>query len=179
MCNVLSENHGADLLRAEGLLAALVLDSNNGLAILGGDLVGEVLDVRLDILLRELAADETLDVEDSVEGIGGGLVLGGISYKLENRIQSALGMRAKGGGERGQGLGKPTRSSSVKATYDGVIRFPWSLTRISTFPFCMTPTPKSQISLFATRSVEGMGGFCTRVGGAKILVAKCQFQEVS
>lgn len=32
------------------------------------------------------------------------------------------------------------RSSSVKATYDGVILFPWSLTRISTLPFCITPT---------------------------------------
>jgi len=31
-------------------------------------------------------------------------------------------------------------SSSVNATYDGVIRFPWSLTSISTFPFCITPT---------------------------------------
>lgn len=35
----------------------------------------------------------------------------------------------------------PTRrSSSVKATYEGVIRFPWSFTRISTLPFCITPT---------------------------------------
>ena len=32
------------------------------------------------------------------------------------------------------------RSSSVKATYDGVIRCPWSFTRISTLPFCITPT---------------------------------------
>ena len=117
MCNILSENHGADFLRAVGFLAALVLDGNNGLAILGCDLVGEVLNVRLDILLRELAANEALDVEDSVEGIGGGLVLGGISDKLAKRIKSALGakvkrQRAEGGG----GLGKPTRSSSVKAT---------------------------------------------------------------
>jgi hypothetical protein len=32
------------------------------------------------------------------------------------------------------------RSSSVKATYDGVIRCPWSFARISTLPFCITPT---------------------------------------
>ena len=32
------------------------------------------------------------------------------------------------------------RSSSLKATYEGVIRFPWSFTKISTFPFCITPT---------------------------------------
>ncbi len=112
--NLLSENHGADFLRAEGLLAALVLNSDNGLAILGSDLVREVLNVRLDILLGELAANEALDVEDGVEGIGGGLVLGGISDKLVNRTRSALGARAKREGAKG--LGKPTRSSSVKAT---------------------------------------------------------------
>ena len=30
--------------------------------------------------------------------------------------------------------------SAVKATYDGVIRFPWSLAIISTRPFLKTPT---------------------------------------
>jgi hypothetical protein len=44
-------------------------------------LVGEVLDIALDILLRELAADEALDVEDGPEGVRGGLVLGGVSDK--------------------------------------------------------------------------------------------------
>ena len=38
-----------------------------------------MLDIGLDILLRELAADEALDVEDGAEGVGGGLVLGGVS----------------------------------------------------------------------------------------------------
>jgi hypothetical protein len=44
-------------------------------------LVGEVLDIGLDILLRELAADEALDVEDGPEGVRSGLVLGGVSNK--------------------------------------------------------------------------------------------------
>jgi hypothetical protein len=32
------------------------------------------------------------------------------------------------------------RSVSVKATYDGVVRLPWSLAMISTRSFCHTPT---------------------------------------
>ena len=44
-------------------------------------LVREVLDVGLDVLLRELSANETLDIVDGVEGVGGGLVLGGVSDK--------------------------------------------------------------------------------------------------
>jgi hypothetical protein len=38
-----------------------------------------VLEIQLDISLRELAANETLDVEDGVVGVRGGLVLGGVS----------------------------------------------------------------------------------------------------
>jgi len=44
-------------------------------------LVGEVLDIALNILLGELAANETLDTEDSSGGVCGGLVLGGVSNK--------------------------------------------------------------------------------------------------
>merc|ERR1719330_367251 len=32
------------------------------------------------------------------------------------------------------------RSVSLKATYDGVVRLPWSLAMISTRSFCQTPT---------------------------------------
>jgi hypothetical protein len=42
-------------------------------------LVGEVLDILLDVRLRELAANQALDVEDGPEGVRGGLVLGGVS----------------------------------------------------------------------------------------------------
>lgn len=33
-----------------------------------------------------------------------------------------------------------SRSESVNATYDGVVRFPWSFAMISTRSFCQTPT---------------------------------------
>lgn len=44
-------------------------------------LVGEVLDVILDVLVRELATDETLDVENGSVGVGRSLVLGGVTNK--------------------------------------------------------------------------------------------------
>lgn len=55
----LAKNHGRNLLRSELLLLAANLDLDVGLAILGDNLVGEVLHVGLDILLVELATDET------------------------------------------------------------------------------------------------------------------------
>ncbi len=55
----LAQNHGRNLLRGELLLLAVDFDLDVGLAILGDDLVGEVLHVGLDILFVELAADET------------------------------------------------------------------------------------------------------------------------
>jgi hypothetical protein len=64
------------------------------------------------------------------------------------------------------------RSSSVKATYDGVIRFPWSLTKISTLPFCITPTqeyvvPRS-IPMTTSQSVSG---------GSHFQNAECVYQS--
>jgi len=38
-----------------------------------------VLDVLLDVTLRELSTNKTLDVEDGPEGVRGGLVLGRVS----------------------------------------------------------------------------------------------------
>lgn len=54
----LAENHGRHLLGGESLLGTGDIDLNDGLAILLDDLVGEVLDVGLDILVLELATDE-------------------------------------------------------------------------------------------------------------------------
>ncbi len=84
--DLLSENHGADLLGREGLVRTLVLDREGGFAILGGDLVREVLDVGLDILLRELATNEALHVEDGVLRVGRGLVLRRVSDKLQEEV---------------------------------------------------------------------------------------------
>ena len=55
----LAEDHGGDLLGSEGLLLAGNLNLDNGLAILGDDLVGEVLDIGLDVLVVELATNQT------------------------------------------------------------------------------------------------------------------------
>ena len=55
----LAKNHGRDLLGSELLLLALDFDLDVGLAILGDDLVGEVLHIGLNILFAELATDET------------------------------------------------------------------------------------------------------------------------
>lgn len=55
----LAKNHGRNLLGSELLLLAVDLDLDNRLAILLDDLVGEVLDVGLDLLLVELAANQS------------------------------------------------------------------------------------------------------------------------
>jgi hypothetical protein len=75
----LGKDHGGDLLRGEGLLLALELDLDDGLATLVDDLEGEVLHVGLDLSIGELAADEALGVEDGVVRVHGDLVLGRIT----------------------------------------------------------------------------------------------------
>lgn len=55
----LAQDHGGNLLRSELLLLAVHLDLNNGLSILVNDLVGEVLDIGLDVLLGELATNQS------------------------------------------------------------------------------------------------------------------------
>jgi len=76
----LDEDHGGDLLGLELLLLTLEVDRDEGLlAGAGLDLEGPESDIVLDGTVAELAADESLGVEDSVGGVTGGLVLGGIS----------------------------------------------------------------------------------------------------
>ena len=90
----LAQNHGADLLGGESLLTTvhamsvlvshglfgcdllLNLDLDSRLAALVDDLEGEVLHVTLNILVVELASDQTLDVVDGSLGVGCVLVLG-------------------------------------------------------------------------------------------------------
>jgi hypothetical protein len=55
----LAKNHGRNLLGSELLLLAVDLDLDDGLAVLLNDLVGEVLDVGLDLLLVEFAANQS------------------------------------------------------------------------------------------------------------------------
>lgn len=95
----LAKDHGRDFFGSELLVGTINLDLDNGLALLVDDLVGEVLHVRLDILVGELATNESpkeqlvhdsqrplrigrcsvLDIVDGVSGVGGGLVLGGVT----------------------------------------------------------------------------------------------------
>jgi len=75
----LTEDHGGNLLRGEGLGGLVDVDLDLGLAILLDNLEGVVLDVLLDVLVIELATNHTLDVEDSALGVGGILVLGGVT----------------------------------------------------------------------------------------------------
>ncbi|KAI6761328.1 hypothetical protein HG531_001881 [Fusarium graminearum] len=75
----LGEDHGGDLLGGEGLLLTLELNLDGGLASLVDDCEGEVLHIGLDLSIGELAADQSLGVEDGVLGVHGDLVLGGIT----------------------------------------------------------------------------------------------------
>lgn len=75
----LGQNHGGDLLGCKGLGLALELDLDDGLGSLVDDLEGEMLHVGLDLRIAELATDQSLGVEDSVMGVHGNLVLGGIT----------------------------------------------------------------------------------------------------
>lgn len=91
----LAKDHGRNLLGSELLLGTIDLNLDDGSAILVDDLVGEVLEIVLEVLLVELAANKTpkrlagvwvvigsqhvLDVVDGVGGVGGGLVLGGVT----------------------------------------------------------------------------------------------------
>ena len=76
----LGEDHGGDLLGLEFLHLTLVLDDDHGLLVEAGlDLEGPELDIILDSLVRKLASDESLGIEDSVGGVSGDLRFGGIS----------------------------------------------------------------------------------------------------
>ena len=65
---------------SQAVRLALVLDGDHGLVASARlDLEGPVLHVVLDGLLTELSADESLGVEDGVDGVPSSLVLSGIT----------------------------------------------------------------------------------------------------
>ena len=61
LCDLLhlSENHGGDFFGGERPVFSLNLNRDGGLVILVGDAEGEVLDVALDVFVRELASDQS------------------------------------------------------------------------------------------------------------------------
>lgn len=75
----LDEDHGRDLLRSELLGLTLELNLDDGLGSLLDDLERPVLHIGLDLSVLKTATNETLGVEDSVVGVHGDLVLGGIT----------------------------------------------------------------------------------------------------
>ncbi|TEA10361.1 hypothetical protein DBR06_SOUSAS3710159 [Sousa chinensis] len=77
----LSEDHGGDLLREEGLDLSLVLNLHFGLPSLAHHPEWPVLHVRLHCGVLELPTDQPLGIEDGVGGVHGHLVLGGVPDK--------------------------------------------------------------------------------------------------
>ena len=88
----LREDHGADLLGLELLGLALVLHlDDRSSAGAGGDLERPVLHIGLNAGIRELAANETLSIEDGVGGIHGSLRLGSVSNKTLGLSEGNIG----------------------------------------------------------------------------------------
>jgi len=77
----LDQDHSGNLLRSELLVLTLELNLNDGLGSLLNDLERPVLHIRLDLSIGKTTTDQTLSVEDSVVGVHGDLVLGGITDK--------------------------------------------------------------------------------------------------
>jgi hypothetical protein len=144
----LAENHGGNLLWCESGLLLVDLDADARLSALVDDLEGEVLDIILDGLVGELLSDETFLPHSQYP-----------SMQFMEAVLLTMSKTVRWGLLANWFLAaSPTRrSSSVKATQEGVIRLPggvvslcqwlrlhvnspWSLTMISTFPFFMIPT---------------------------------------
>ena len=75
----LDEDHSRDLLRGELLGLTLELNLDDGLGSLLDDLERPVLHIGLNLSVVKTATNETLGIEDSVVGVHGDLVLGGIT----------------------------------------------------------------------------------------------------
>jgi hypothetical protein len=112
----LTQNHGGNLFGGEGLLLAVNLDANIGLTVLVDDLEGEVLDVILNGLVLVLLTDETFLLHSQYASFQ--IIVCGDVRTMSKMVRSGL--------EANWFLAaSPTRrSSSVKATQEGVIRLP-------------------------------------------------------
>jgi hypothetical protein len=78
----LGKDHGGDLFSVEFLDLTLELDDDQRLTVLATfNLEGPELDILLDDGIIELSSDESLSIEDGVDGVSGNLVLSGITDK--------------------------------------------------------------------------------------------------
>jgi hypothetical protein len=75
----LGKDHGGDLLGRELLVLTEVLDLDLGAAVVIDNLEGPRLDVLLDSRVIETTTNQTLGIEDSVAGVHGSIVLGGLT----------------------------------------------------------------------------------------------------
>jgi hypothetical protein len=125
--SLITVNHGraatrTDFLGGELLLLALVLDLDDGLVTgLGLDGKGPVLHVSLDLGIGELAANQALGVEDGVVGV----LSVDCQYQIFNNSQAQI--RRLTMATWFLAASPIRRSESLKATYEGVVRLPWSL----------------------------------------------------
>ena len=84
-----------------------------------------MLDVALQLRFFHFTTDESLGVEDCVGRVSVEHIFGRVTD---------TGLRIRMGWGRKKGGRAYSRSSSEKATHEGVIRWPWSLAIISTRP---------------------------------------------
>jgi len=75
----LLQNHGGHFLRGEHLLLAVDQNLNVRLGVLLDDLEGQQFLILRDGLVRVLATDKTLDIEQGLGRVDGGLILGGLT----------------------------------------------------------------------------------------------------
>lgn len=114
----LYQDHGRDLFWSELLGLTLELDLNEGLSSLVNNLEWEVLHIGLDFRVVELAANQSLGIEDSVCCVHGDLILSSITDQT---------LRIGEGNERGRRsvtlvVGDNFDSVISKDTYTGVGR---------------------------------------------------------
>lgn len=126
-----AQDHGGDFLWRKDSLFPINLNTNTSLTIFLFNGEWEMLNVTLDVLVRKLAAYQSLDVKD-----GSGRFCQQFSAEAVKRLLYLCGFEANW-----FLAASPTnRSSSFQATYEGVIRFPWSFVMISTLPPFIIPT---------------------------------------
>merc|ERR1719447_2715065 len=113
----LGQHHSRDLLSCKGLLALAGLDLDVRLGVLLNKLEGEELDVSLDGLVGELTSDETLGVENCILGVGGQLVLGGVT---DQPLAVGSEGNVAGGDPVTLVIGNDLHSSVLEHTHTGV-----------------------------------------------------------
>lgn len=115
-------------------LLSTILDDDKRLGLLADNFEREVLEIGLHFSILESPTDETLRVENAVEKGTRSASRPPLDHPAKTYVLCgfiATWFLA---------ASPIKRSLSEKATYEGVVRLPWSLAMISTRSFCQTPT---------------------------------------